>query len=194
MIIGGVRAELPTLWNFFRVLTLGLWNPLQGPDDRTRARSTEIMANLKSRKLSKGNIFFGVQAAEEESNHHPHDVAYAAYEGQSLMVAGSGTTAVTLTYLVWAVLKHPDVLSKLQAEVNGLNDGYRDVDLEALPYLTAVMQETLRLYGAAPGNLPRVNYSAALTIDGYEVPAGTTVNTQAWTPHRDAKVFYDPEK
>jgi cytochrome P450 len=193
MITGGIRAELPWAWNLFRALTLGLWNPLQGPDDRVRQRSTEVMVNLKERKLGKSNIFFSVQATEEDES-TPHSVAYAAYEGQSLIVAGSGTTAVTLTYLIWAVLKQPGVQEKLEAEVGSLAEGYRDTDLENLPFLNAVIQETLRLYGAAPGTLPRVNKYTSLQVSGYTIPPGVTVNTQAWTMHRDPKIFYDAEQ
>jgi cytochrome P450 len=190
---GGIRAELPWAWNLCRVITLGLWNPLQGPDDRVRERSTEIMTDLKDRKLGRGNVFFGIQAiGEEEST--SHSVAYAAYEAQSLIVAGSGTTAVTLTYLVWAVLKHPEVQARLEAEVKALPDGYKDANLETLPYLNAVIQETLRLYGAAPGPLPRVNYSTPLNAAGVVIPAGTTINTQAWTLHRNPTIFPDPEQ
>jgi cytochrome P450 len=167
--------------------------PFAGPDDRTRQRSMEIMTNLKDRKLSRGNVFFGIQAAGEEDS-TPHSVAYAAYEGQSLIVAGSGTTAVTLTYLIWAVLKRPKIQAKLEAEVRELPEHYKDSDLEALPYLNAVIQETLRLYGAAPGTLPRVSKSSTLEVCGYIIPPGTTVNTQAWTLHRNSEVFYEPEE
>ncbi|KAF2120519.1 cytochrome P450 [Lophiotrema nucula] len=193
MMSGGIRAELPWAWALFRALTLGLWDPLQGPDDRLREHSQAIMTSLRDRKLNKRNLFFGIQAQEEESS-TPHSIAYAAYEGQSLIVAGSGTTAVTLTYLVWAVLKHEEVRRRLEEEVALLPEGYRDAMLEQLPYLNAVIQETLRLYGAAPGTLPRVNNSAPLDTCGYTIPPGTTVNTQSWTLHRNPDVFPEPER
>ncbi len=76
-------------------------------------------------------------------------------EASALIVAGSDTTAVTLTYLVWAVLSRPDLRALLVRELSKLPDEYGDRDLEELPLLCAVVEETLRLYGAAPGGTPR---------------------------------------
>jgi hypothetical protein len=76
-------------------------------------------------------------------------------EASNLIVAGSDTTAVTLTYLIWAVLKHPSIKQKLQEKVDALSPGFSRKEANALPYLGMVVKETLRLYGAAPGSLPR---------------------------------------
>lgn len=108
------------------------------------------------------------------------------------MVAGNGTTAVTLTYLIWAVLSDRRVRSTLEAELDALADGFNDAELEALPYLTAVIEETLRLYGSAPGSLPRVVPAGGLTVGENHLPAGTVVNTQAYTLHRDSRIYPDP--
>lgn len=74
-------------------------------------------------------------------------------EASNLIVAGSDTTAVT--YLIWAVLKHPSIKQKLQEKVDALSPGFSRKEANALPYLGMVVKETLRLYGAAPGSLPR---------------------------------------
>lgn len=43
---------------------------------------------------------------------------------------------------------------RLEDEVSGLPHNYSDSDLEGLPYLSAFIDGTLRLNGAAPGSLP----------------------------------------
>lgn len=110
-------------------------------------------------------------------------------EATGLIVAGSDTTGVTLTYLVWVVLSRPDLRVALEKELSTLPEGYRDQDLETLPLLGAVIEETLRLYGAAPGGLPREVPAAGTTLAGHYITGGTTVTTQAYTIHRDDNIY-----
>jgi cytochrome P450 len=113
-------------------------------------------------------------------------------EASGLIVAGSDTTAISLTYLVWAVLSRPDLTRMLQQEVGVLPDDYTDGHLEELPLLNAVIEETLRLYGAAPGGLPRAVPPGGVHLGGFFLPGGTTVTTQAYTMHRDPRIFPNP--
>ena len=115
-------------------------------------------------------------------------------QASALIVAGSGTTAVSLTYAIWAILSHPDVGTKLEEEVSRIPADYDDTVLESLPYLKAVITEVLRLYGSAPGSLPRVVPPRGLHVGGHFVPAGVTVTTQSYTMHRDPEIFPCPEK
>lgn len=49
--------------------------------------------------------------------------------------------------------------------------GYSDAQLEKLPYLNCVIDEALRLYGAAPGSLPRSAPKGGFTLpSGYFIP------------------------
>lgn len=123
------------------------------------------------------------------------DVAIAT-EARNLIVAGTDTTSVTLTYLLWAVLRNPAVKAKLLAEIdeNVHGDTFGTADAEELPYLQAVMQETLRLYGAAPGGLPRSTPRGGRVLDGFFMPEGTVVATHAYSLHRNGKVFADPHR
>lgn len=106
-------------------------------------------------------------------------------EATSLIFAGSGTTANTLTFLSYAVLTRPRLQAELEEEVGRLKEGFDDVELEGLPLLNAVINETLRLYCAVPGSLPRVVPQGGATLGGYFIPEGTTVSTQAYTDHRN---------
>ncbi|KAF2821094.1 cytochrome protein [Ophiobolus disseminans] len=113
---------------------------------------------------------------------------------QAYITAGSDTTAHTLTYLVWAVCREPSIRARLAKEVADLPDRYQDEDLKALPFLNQVIQETLRLYAAAPAHLPREVPPAGSEIDGYWMPGGTDVQTQAYSMHRDPIVYPAPEQ
>jgi cytochrome P450 len=113
---------------------------------------------------------------------------------EAYIIAGSDTTAHSLTYLTWAVCGNPSIKEKLAEEVAGLPETYNNDDLKALPYLNQVIHETLRLYAAVPALLPREVGTAGCEIDGYWMPGGTEVQTQAYSMHRNPTVFSNPEQ
>ena len=115
-------------------------------------------------------------------------------EAQAYIVAGSDTTANTLTYLFWSVCRDERVRHALTKELSGLPDDFGDQQLKELPYLTQVIDETLRLYSAAPSGLPRAVPPGGAELAGYFLPGGATVCTQAYSLHRDPDIFPSPEK
>ncbi|VUC31914.1 unnamed protein product [Clonostachys rosea] len=113
-------------------------------------------------------------------------------EASNFILAGADTTAITLTYLVWVILKRPGLRVRIEEEVSSPGLEVSDEALERLPLLNAVIEETLRLYGAVPGNLPRKVPEGGVSLGGYAVPEGIEVETQAYSLHRDPNVFPDP--
>ncbi|KAJ4409165.1 hypothetical protein N0V82_009544 [Gnomoniopsis sp. IMI 355080] len=117
-------------------------------------------------------------------------------EAANFITAGSDTTAVTLTYLTWAVLKQPALRRALEAEVALLSDDLTPEELSEqggrAPLLNSVVEEALRLYGAAPGALPRDVPATGATLCGRYIPPGVVVTTQAYTLHRLPDVFPNP--
>ncbi|KAJ9486076.1 hypothetical protein VN97_g7272 [Penicillium thymicola] len=114
-------------------------------------------------------------------------------EAQGYIVAGSDTTAVTLTYLTYAVCGNKRIRDELVAEVAALSEPIHDNDLRNLPYLNMVISETLRLHTAVPFGLPRAVPSGGASFKGYFLPSGATVSTQSYSLHRDPTVFPDPD-
>ncbi|KEF54719.1 uncharacterized protein A1O9_09161 [Exophiala aquamarina CBS 119918] len=114
--------------------------------------------------------------------------------------AGSDTTAITLRAIFYYLLKNPKKLETLQmgiaqAETNGLftreDKLVRWTEANAIPYLGAVIKESLRIHPAAGLPLERVVPEGGATISGHYIPAGTIVGCSAWTIHRDRKIFGD---
>jgi cytochrome P450 len=114
------------------------------------------------------------------------------FESQGMIVAGSDTTAITLTYVVYSLCTRPRLRDKLAKEVAKLPSDFTYKDIKALPYLNQVVQETLRLYSAAPAGLPRSVPPEGAILGGYRFPGGVTVSTQAFSLHRNPDVFIDP--
>lgn len=115
-------------------------------------------------------------------------------EAQSYIVAGSDTIANTLTFLTWAVCQRQHLRDTLVRELQTLPMGYTDDDLCHLTCLNHVIVETLRLYAAIPSSLPRVVPQGGAELAGYWFDEYTVVSTQAYSMHREADVFPDPEK
>ncbi|KAK7906506.1 cytochrome P450 [Apiospora marii] len=122
-------------------------------------------------------------------------------DAQAYIIGGSDTLSKTLTYLVWAVCRHPDVKAKLVREIQQRlplpgqqRSGFTDAQVRDLPYLAMVIEETLRLYPAVPSALPRVVPRDAPELCGRRLPAGATVTTSAYCLHRDPDAFPEPER
>ncbi|KIW12718.1 hypothetical protein PV08_09996 [Exophiala spinifera] len=189
--VGGFCAEIPWARSLMALIPLKFVRDLLDVNDRVQAYGEAAMERAKT-KSGKENVFSRLIAeGDRKDGLTRYEVAF---EAAGFIVAGSGTTAVSLTYLVWAVLSHPDVQTQLEAEVARLPQGFDDSQLEELPYLNAVIDETLRLYGAAPGNLPRNPPKGGTVIGAYFIPEGTTVSSQAFTLHRDPVVYPEPER
>jgi cytochrome P450 len=115
-------------------------------------------------------------------------------EGKAFIIAGTDTTAVTIAYLIWTVLKHPEVRARLQEEVESLVGEFSVADIQKLSYLQLVINESLRLYGSVSGSLPRAIPKGGSQIGGYFIPEGTTVTAQSFTLHRNPDIFKEPLK
>ncbi|KAH7041525.1 cytochrome P450, partial [Microdochium trichocladiopsis] len=112
-----------------------------------------------------------------------------------LMLAGTDTTANTLAYMLWLLAKYPDVKARLVEEIEQAQlPGTPGIEeLGKLKYLEYFMLEVMRLYGAAPGPLPRKVPDGGRTICGHFVPGGTTVSPLAYSISRDPAVYPDPD-
>jgi len=114
-------------------------------------------------------------------------------EVMTIFGAGHETTANGLTWAWYRLSQHPDVLEKLQNEVDTVLEGRTPTreDLQNLPYTLAVFEEVMRLHPPAPITI-RMNDVDA-TLGGYHIPAGTRVIVSFYHIHRHVDYWNDPE-
>ncbi|KAL5585651.1 hypothetical protein FOVSG1_013343 [Fusarium oxysporum f. sp. vasinfectum] len=111
------------------------------------------------------------------------------------MVAGSDTTAISLSAVLYYLLKNPKCMAKLREEVdtfsaNGqLSNHVTYKESQAMPYLQAVIKEALRLHPATGLPLERVVPKGGATISGRFFPESTIVGINTWVAHLDRGVF-----
>lgn len=192
-LLGGVlRSELPLLHALLRYLPFQGAKRIATADEIVLNHGALAVRNMRNRQGNAMNLFGQMLAASDDFEKAALTDRDVQDEAGNLIIAGSDTTAVTLTYVVWAVLRNPALQSRLEDEVAGLSPDLSLTELEGARIMNSVIEETLRLYGAAPGALPRTVPEQGWTIDGHNIPAGTEVSTQAYTLHRDPRVFQDP--
>ena len=111
-------------------------------------------------------------------------------------MAGTDTGAATLVWAMTEVVKNPGVMKKAQEELRSVfgKKGIVDEDdLHKLPYLKALVKETLRVHPATPLLLPRETLEKC-SIHGYDIPSKTLVYVNAWAIGRDPEVWENPEE
>ncbi|KAF8650818.1 hypothetical protein HU200_063724 [Digitaria exilis] len=112
-----------------------------------------------------------------------------------LLVAGSGSTTSTIEWAMAELLQNPRCMAQVQDEIKGVLGTRRHVeehDISKLPYLQAVVKETLRLHPTVPIGLNKAE--ATVEIHGYKIPEGTTVYVNLWDICRRAKAWDEPEE
>uniref|UniRef100_A0A804LKQ0 trimethyltridecatetraene synthase n=1 Tax=Zea mays TaxID=4577 RepID=A0A804LKQ0_MAIZE len=111
-----------------------------------------------------------------------------------LMGGGTDTSAVTVEWAMSELLRNPEVLAKATEELDrvvGRNRLVAEGDIPSLPYLDAVVKETLRLHPVAPLLTPRL-CREDVSVGGYDIPAGARVFVNAWAIGRDPAVWEAP--
>jgi len=109
------------------------------------------------------------------------------------VIAGSDTTTAMLTAAFFHIAKHPKVLQKLRLELEQLMpDQITGRRLAELPYLNAVIKETLRF--SPPALLLSPRYAKEdVEIGGCIIPKNTSVIVPNWSIFHDARYFTHPD-
>jgi cytochrome P450 len=129
------------------------------------------------------------QALMEDKNGQANNLQWGEIlaEVNIMMNAGSVTTAIALANVMHQLLKQPEIMKRLQEEVDSVLDPDEVVALydkvKHLPYLWACLDESLRLQPPTP--------PVSATIVGHYVPGNTTVSISALVAHRDESAFPD---
>ncbi|KAF5483981.1 Cytochrome P450 monooxygenase BOA3 [Colletotrichum fructicola] len=114
-------------------------------------------------------------------------------QSSTLIVGGSETTATCLLALAYYLLKDRARLDKLNEEVRAAFGSVGEITGESasrLPYLNAVIEESLRIFSPASFGLPRTCPGAI--IDGHMILEGVTVSVDQWATSHSPLYWKDP--
>ncbi|SPJ79283.1 uncharacterized protein FTOL_07674 [Fusarium torulosum] len=110
-----------------------------------------------------------------------------------MLVAGSDSTAATLTYATWEIIRDPELRKKVEDEVATLGSDFTTKDVESLPLLSSVLEEALRMYNPAGALAERLVPPGGISVHGWEIPSGTMVYTTGWLISRLEEIFPSPD-
>ncbi|WOL05256.1 Cytochrome P450 [Canna indica] len=135
------------------------------------------------------DVLLSLQGSERLSD---SDMVAVLWE---MIFRGTDTVAVLMEWVFARLVMHGEVQARVQLELDavvGRDRGVTDAEGAALPYLQAVIKETLRVHPPGPlMSWARMNTDDAI-VGGALVPAGTTAMVNMWAIARDPTVWPDP--
>jgi cytochrome P450 len=180
----------------------------QGAVNHVLSSKAKILARMEKGQGERKDFCSYVSQIKEEMR--LNDWNMAAY-GNALILAGSETSGTTLSALTYFLCRTPRVYDKLKQEVRSRFKSSSEITSVSatFPYLTAVINEALRIYPPVPFGAPRIVSKGGDFVDGHFVPEGvslpihvklikltsfqTTVSVHAWSSTHNAKNFKDPD-
>jgi len=120
--------------------------------------------------------------------------------------AGADTISTTMQAFWYHLIRHPQHLTKLQAEIDGaaaegkLSKIVSFAEAQQLPFLQACIKETFRYHPAVMFGLPRVVPKGGLTIGSHHFAEGIELSVNPWVIHRSTEFFgpdadlFNPER
>ncbi|KAJ2973892.1 hypothetical protein NQ176_g6345 [Zarea fungicola] len=163
---------------------------------RFQAWLAERVRLRRELKLEAPDVFSWILADYEQiENPTAQDTLNLHGDAHVIVVAGSDTTAASLTCLFFELATHPTVLKSLQEELDAhfFNGGELSYpSLSKLRYLQACINETLRMHPAIPSGLQRMTPPEGLRIGDIWIPGNTIVKVPTHTLQRDERAFIEP--
>ncbi|KAL0656060.1 hypothetical protein Bca4012_076644 [Brassica carinata] len=207
-LIGGMEAAgSPDLANFFPLLG---FLDLQGNSERMKFCTERLF------KVFRG--FIHIKTAEKSLRNDPKDASNRNFldalldltvgdEAEldnndiehlllDMFIAGTDTSSNTVEWAMAELLTNPKTMVKAQSEIQriiGQNGFVQEPDISELPYIQAVVKETLRLHPAVPLLLPR-KAETDVEVFGYLVPEDAQVLVNVWAIGRDPNVWENPTR
>ncbi|MBC1241448.1 cytochrome P450 [Nostoc sp. 2RC] len=155
-----------------------LYSEIQERRDRPDASRSDILSLMMSARDVNGEPMTDVELRDEL---------------MTLLVAGHETTASALTWAIYWIHHLPEVREKLLTELDNVNENADWNDISRLPYLTAVCQETLRIYPIVMLTIPRI-VKKPIEIMGYEFQPGTLLTGSIYLMHHREDLYPEPNQ
>ena len=174
---------------------LGPWSPWGRFMRQKRQIDQLINVEIRQRRTkhnsSSEDILSLMMSARDEAGKSLTDTELRD-ELITLLFAGHETTASALTWALYWIHELPEVYSKLMKELKTVNQDSDD-EITRLPYLTAVCQETLRIYPIAMFTSTRI-LKSPFEIMGYHFETNTQLVPCIYLTHHREDIYPEPKR
>ncbi|WP_392532898.1 cytochrome P450 [Nostoc sp. C117] len=192
------RSPLISSFLFFRFLQQDLgsltpWGKFlrlrEQVDELLYAEIAERRQNLLPDRIDLLSLLMSAKDATAEGMTDPE----LRDELINLMVSGHETTATAIAWGLYWILKKPKVYERVLDELDSLGDSPDPMKIFQLPYLTAVCNETMRIYPIGIMTLPRV-VQEPVEILGHQLEPGTKVIGCIYLAHQRPDLYPQPKE
>ncbi len=183
---------------FFKFLQkdLGAWSPWGRLRRRQQQIDDLIYAEIQERRMqldpSRTDILSLLISARDQQGEGMTDVELRD-ELITLLLVGHETSASALSWAFYWIHHQPQVRNKLLQELDRLGDNPDPTDIFRLPYLTAICQETLRIYPVALIAFPRI-LKAPLQMMDYQFKTDTNLAPCIYLVHHREDLYPEPKQ
>lgn len=146
--------------------------------------------------LGEKDLFSALMEARDPETSRGYTNDELVAEAGILIVAGSDTTATSLTATVFYLIHHSAILSRLQAEIYDKFSNVEEIrigqQLNSCSFLFACIDEAMRLSPAVGALLPREILKGGLIVDGEYFPAGVDIGVPVYSVHHHEAYYPEP--
>ncbi|KAL5711459.1 hypothetical protein ACHQM5_021912 [Ranunculus cassubicifolius] len=168
-------------------------NCMQGLiEERRKVRSSLYAEEQSKKKPTLIDVLLSLQETEPDyyTDEMIRGFAWVLFAG------GIDTSSGTMEWAISLLLNNPEVMKKAQAEIDdrvGTDRLIDESDLNKLPYLHSIINETLRLYPPGPLLVPHES-SEDCVVGGYTIRGGTMLLINMWGIQNDPNLWDEPTK
>ncbi len=139
------------------------------------------------------NDLLGMLLAARDDDNQPMNMQQLVDECKTMFLAGHETTALTMTWTMRILHKHPTVLHTLRQEIDSVLGGRTATmsDMMHLEYTEKIIRESMRLF--PPAYTISRHSTDAVQIGDYHIPANKDINLSQIAVQRDPRWYEKPE-
>ncbi|MBD2773804.1 cytochrome P450 [Iningainema tapete] len=175
---------------------LGAWSPwgrfLRQRSSVDELLYTEIAERRKQSNSDRIDILSLLISAKDEEGQSLTDQELHD-QLMSMLLAGYETTATTMAWAFYWIHQKPEVLKKLLQELDKLDDYRNFASIVRLPYLSAVCNETMRIYPVGMFAMPRV-VQQPVKLVGHPLEPGTLLLCCIYLTHHNQDSYPQPKE
>ncbi|MBF2063560.1 MAG: cytochrome P450 [Calothrix sp. C42_A2020_038] len=111
----------------------------------------------------------------------------------TLLLAGHETTATVMAWALYWIHQNPQIYEKLLQELSTLGNSPDPMSIYKLPYLTAVCNESMRIYPVAMFSFPRI-VQEPVKLMGHSLEPGTVLLASIYLTHHREDLYPEPKQ
>lgn len=184
------------LSNILRQRDLGRWSPqgyrLHLRRELFQSLSAEVEERRKQADSSRSDILSDLIFACDETGEALSDEEVRDLLLSPIFAAGDASGTALAWSLYW-IHRLPAVRSRLLEELDSLGENPDPMSIVALPYLSAVCNEALRIYPTQLFTFPRL-VESTVEVMGYELSPGTVLIGNIYSTHQREDLYPQPKE